>query len=284
MRSIEVLEASKLGGFQKGLGLHREAIGFLWQNRSLWPLAAVPAFFSLLAFGGVGLVILSYADLLGTLTSGWLPVLEVASGYQWIWIGPAKLGLWLVSGLLFLLVVVVLFLMGFLVANILASPFLDLLSERVERLVKGKTDESSEGFWEAVKEVRRTVFEEIRRTGVFIVLQMGVLALGLIPGVQVLAVPLSVAITIFFLTLDMASYSLDRRRFSFAEKRRWLSVNRYPVTAFGAVAMFACAIPGVNWFVMPWFVTGGTLFVLRSCPEEVAGGEALEGLQGEQAG
>jgi hypothetical protein len=38
--------------------------------------------------------------------------------------------------------------------------------------------------------------------------------------------------------------------------------------------MFACAVPGVNWFV-----TGGTLFVLRSCPEEAAGEEALQGEQ-----
>ncbi|MBW2713391.1 MAG: EI24 domain-containing protein [Deltaproteobacteria bacterium] len=280
MRTIQTLDAGKLGGFQKGLGLHRESIGFLWSHRSLWPLAAVPALLSLLSFAGVGLVVVSYADVLGGLTSSWLPILEVATWYEWFWIGPAKAGLWLMSGLFFLLAVALLFLLGFLVANILAAPFLDLLSQRVEALVKGKSEDPGEGFWDAVKELNRSVFEEIRRTGAFLVLQAGVLMLGLIPGGQIIALPLSIAITIFFLTLDMASYALDRRRFSFAEKKRWLSTNRYSVTAFGTVAMFACAVPVVNFFAMPWFVTGGTLFVLRSCPDdEVPGtgpGKALD--------
>lgn len=268
VRSIQVLDEGKVAGFQKGLGLHREAIRFLWNNRSLWPLAAVPALLSLLSFAGVGLVLLSYGEPLGALTSSWLPILEVADWYQWIWIGPAKFILWLVSGLLFLLAVALLFLMGFLIANILAAPFLDLLSARVEKLVKGKGEEVPEGFWGFVKELTRTVLEELRRTGVFLLLQSCVLLLGLIPVLQILAVPIAIGIAVLFLTLDMASYALDRRKFSFAEKRQWLSANRYSVMGFGSLAMFACAVPGVNWFVMPWFVTGGTLFVLRSCPDE----------------
>ncbi len=268
MRSIQVLDAGKLAGFQKGLGLHGESIRFLWSNRSLWPLAAVPALFSLLSFAGVGLVLLSYGEQLGALTSSWLPMLEVVDWYQWIWIGPAKFGLWLVSGLLFLFAVALLFLLGFLIANILAAPFLDLLSQRVESLVKGKGEEIPEGFWDVVKEIKRTILEEIRRTGAFLLLQSAVLLLGLVPGLQLLAMPMAIGIAVFFLTLDMSSYALDRRRFSFAEKRRWLSANRYSVVAFGSLAMFACAVPGVNWFVMPWFVTGGTLFVLRSCPDD----------------
>ncbi len=273
MRSIQVLDAGKLAGFQKGLGLHRESISFLWRNRSLWSLAAVPALLSLLSFAGVGWVVLSHGEQLGALTSSGLPILEVVDWYQWIWIGPAKFALWLVSGLLFLLAVALLFLLGFLVANILAAPFLDLLSQRVEILVKGKGEEASEGFWDVVKEVQRSIFEEIRRTGAFLLLQSAVLLLGFIPGLQILAMPLAIGIAVFFLTLDMASYALDRRRFSFAEKRRWLFSNRYSVVAFGSLAMFACAVPGVNWFVMPWFVTGGTLFVLRSCPD----GDEAEG-------
>ena len=45
--------------------------------------------------------------------------------------------------------------------------------------------------------------------------------------------PAILAFTIFFLPLDYASYTLDRRRLGFRDKRRWLLANKGATVGFG---------------------------------------------------
>ncbi len=253
------------GQVARGVGIHREAIGFLLQNRSLWSVAVIPFLLSALCLGAVGWGLLEYGAELYVWTSGWLPALEAGAWYAWLWVGPGKLLLYLFGLILFLGLAALCFLGGFLVANVLASPFHDILSERVERIAMGACDgTSSEGLWANVKDVGRAVTEELKRTGAFLLIQALILALGLIPGGQLVALPCAIGVAVLFLALDMSSYALDRRRLGFAAKRRWLSENRPMVVGFGAVAFVACLVPGVNLLAMPWFVTGGTLLVMRS--------------------
>jgi len=184
-------------------------------------------------------------------------------------LGPLKFALWVFGGLLFLGVVALCFFVGFLVANIFASPFFDLLSERVERIEMGKTalESAQQSLWQDVRGLGRVMLEELRRVVFFILIQLVIVFVGLIPGGQIVALPASFLAAALFLTLDMSSYALDRRRLSFAKKREWLSKHRFAVVGYGAVALLACALPGLNWFAMPWFVTSGTLMVLRFPPE-----------------
>ncbi len=249
----------------EGVELHREAIGFLWCNRSLWSVAAVPAILSALCLSAVGFGLFYYGGDLYTWTVEWLPALEAGAWYSWLWIAPGKFLVFALGLLAFLALLALCFLGGFLVANVLASPFHDLLSERVERIAAGTCEgDSPEGLWANVKEVGRIVKEELKRTAVFLLIQLLIFAVGLFPGGQLFALPCSIAVAAKFLALDMASYSLDRRRMSFAAKRRWLSENRARVSGFGGLAFVVCLVPGLNWLAMPWFVTGGTLLVMRS--------------------
>ena len=89
----------------------------------------------------------------------------------------------------------------------------------------------------------------------------------LVPGAQLVTGPALVVVTVFFLPLDYAGFTLDRRRLSFKARRRWLLVHRDAVLGFGAAAFLVCLVPGLNLLAMPVLVAGGTLLALRYQPE-----------------
>lgn len=266
---------SLLNGFQ----LPFEGGRMLVAERSLWAPAAVPAGFSLCAFAAATALLFGFSGELYSWATQWMPVLEAGAWYSWIWIGPARVGLTLIGGLLFAAIAVVGLLLAFLAANVLASPFLDVLSERVERIVSGGVeDRAPSGLLGTASDVLRSVREELKRT-LFFAAVVGALSLAgvVIPGAQLLTGPALVAFAVFFLPLDYSSYALDRRRFSFADKRRWLVANRAAACGFGGAAFLICAVPVLNFIAMPILVIGGTLLALRAAGRPSDAGQAGPG-------
>jgi CysZ protein len=211
-------------------------------------------------------LLVGYAgDLYGWATQ-WMPLLEAGAWYTWLWIGPAKAGLTLLGAVLFAALAAVCLLSAFLLANVLASPFLDALSARVEVIVAGEVSEQGEAGWlGSATDMLRSVREELKRTLFFVSVVAALSAVGLvIPGAQLLTGPAIVAFAIFFLPLDYSSYTLDRQRLSFGDKRVWLSAHKPVVCGFGAAAFLICAVPGLNFVAMPILVIGGTLLALRT--------------------
>jgi CysZ protein len=195
-------------------------------------------------------------------------VWKAEAWYEWLWIGPARAALAALGLLLFVLVCAVALALAFLLSGIAAAPFHDELSRRVERLATGRLeDRTAPGLSGLVREGARAVLEEARRMGFFLAVQLGIVALGLVlPGGALLAPPAMTLLTIFFLPLDYASYTLDRRRMAFRDKRRWLGRNRSASLGFGAGAFLTCLVPGLNVLAGPLLVVGGTLLVLRNPP------------------
>jgi uncharacterized protein involved in cysteine biosynthesis len=131
----------------------------------------------------------------------------------------------------------------------------------------GAADEKSLGLLGSAADALRSVREELRKTLFFLVVVGGLTAIGFaIPGAQLLTGPAILAFAIFFLPLDYASYTLDRRRFSFRQKKLWLLSNKPDVVGFGAAACLICAVPVVNFVAMPVLVVGGTLLAIRRAP------------------
>jgi CysZ protein len=87
-----------------------------------------------------------------------------------------------------------------------------------------------------------------------------------IPGAHLVTGPSIVGFAIFFLPLDYASYTLDRRRYSFRQKRTWLMANKPVVVGFGCAAFLICWVPGLNFLAIPLLVVGGTLLAIRNAP------------------
>jgi len=174
----------------------------------------------------------------------------------------------ILGALIFVVIAAVLLLISFLVANVLASPFLDVLASRVELIETGVVEEDAPtGLIGNAADVLRSLREELRRALFFLAVVGGLVLLGfLIPGAHLVTGPSILAFTIFFLPLDYASYTLDRRRYSFRQKRIWLTANRPVVAGFGCGAFMICWVPGLNFLAMPILVVGGTLLAIRNAP------------------
>jgi len=255
---------SLLDGFQLPL----EGGRLLLREKRLWVLAAVPIGFSLLAFAVAASPLVANAGDLYEWATLWMPAPEAANWVAWLWVGPAKAALTILGALIFAVLAGVVLLISFLVANVLASPFLDVLASRVERIETGAVEEdAASGLIGTGADVLRSLREELRRAAFFLVVVVSLAAIGfLIPGAHLLTGPAIVVFAIFFLPLDYASYTLDRRRYSFQQKRAWLMANKPAAVGFGGAAFLICWVPGLNFLAMPLLVAGGTLLAIRNTP------------------
>jgi CysZ protein len=249
-----------------GVALHVEALRMLWRERALWAVAAVPTLIGVVAVAGAVGLLVHFAGDLWSLATGWMPSLSASAWYQWAWIGPARALLVLLGVSMLLVFSGLAVLLAWLAAGVLAAPFLDVLSRRVEALVTGAVlDRAEPGLAAALREAGRAVLQELRRLAFFVSVQALILVLAmLIPGGPLLAAPAMTAFTVLFLPLDYASYALDRRRVDFSTRRRWVLAHRAPMVGFGAGAFATFAIPGLNFLAMPILVVSGTLLALRT--------------------
>ena len=247
-----------------------DGLSLLRRERSLWPLAAIPLALAILALTAAGSVVYAQADALQTLASGIFPSLEAGAWYTWVWVGPAKLGLWLLEKALFLLMCGLIFVLALLLSNLIAAPVLDLLSQRVELVASGKLVEASDGSLKAMAiDVGRSLGSEARRLLFFAVVSGTLLAIGfVIPGAHLVTAPLLLLFTVLFLPLEYTGHVLDRRRISFRARRAWLGQYRPRMLGFGLAAFFTLLVPGLNFLVMPALVVAGTLLAVKYPPAD----------------
>jgi CysZ protein len=254
-----------------GFGLPLAAGRLLLREQTLWAPALMPIALSMGAVAGTAALVLGHAAWLYARITFWMPALEPSSWLAWLWVGPALAVLHLAGALAFLLVLGICLALAFLVASLLAAPFHDLLSQRVERVVTGRLlEEGSPGLSGALRDAARALFEEARRVLFFLAL-LGPLVLlgGVLPLLQIVTGPLALLLTVLFLPLDYASYTLDRRRYSFRDKRRWIRDHAGAVLGFGAAGFSIGLVPVLNFAAMPLLVVSGTLLVLRLSPPGV---------------
>ena len=271
-------QRNTLSGTAEGFAFLNLGARMLFRERRLWLLAAVPIALSLAAFSAAIGFVVGNATFLHEFAAGWLPSLEAQAWYAWLWIGPAKGLLWTVGWLMFLAIAAGCLVLAFVLASLLAAPFHDALSARVEEIQTGAVrDDSGSGFVMTLAGIGRSLFEELRRL-LFFAMVVGPLAVvGLVvPGAQFLTGPAIVAFTILFLPLDYASYTLDRRLLTFAEKRQWVFERIPTMLGFGGGAFLIYLVPGINFVAMPLLVVSGTLLCLAqpARPSGIEGSEA----------
>jgi CysZ protein len=212
---------------------------FLFRNPRLLPLAILPVVLVMVFVVG-GLVV---GALVGASVE---PRLAPGPGEAAPWVAfMASLLLWtaaLGAGMV----------LGVGLALVLAAPVLDLLSRRVEALVRGATFEHARGL-------RFEVLESLRGSFYFLAAAPGVLLLGLIPVVG----PLLAAVWgAWALAFQLTDPPLSRRGLSFREKRAWHWRWRAESEGFGLAGMLTLLIPLANLLLAPALAVGGTLLVL----------------------
>jgi uncharacterized protein involved in cysteine biosynthesis len=252
-----------LGAWQGAL-LHLEAVRLLRRERGLWALAAVPLALGALAVVAALAAVVRWAGPIHAATGGWLPRPGPASGWEWLWAGPLRLGAWLAEAALFVAASGAIVFTAWLAAGVLAAPFRDALSRRVERIATGRVSEEPQPGG-AIRRALRAAADELRRLVFFLGVQLAIAAVGLlVPGGAAVAPLAMAAFTALFLPLEYAGFALDRRGATFRERRRWVLAHRAGMLGFGATALATFLVPGLNFAAMPVLVVSGTLLALRA--------------------
>lgn len=219
--------------------------GLRWLPRpQLRRFVALPLFINSVFFGGL---IIWGAQEFGVF-------LDWALGYLPTWLDWLRWLLWPVFVITVLLVVFYTFTLA---ANLIASPFNGLLSERVEALARPQyTAPQGSALWQ---EMLRAPFTELVKLGYFLVRALPLLVLFLLPGVNAAAPFLWLAFSAWMLALQYADYPLGNHGLRFREQRRLLGQRRVLVLGFGSAVLLLTLIPIVNFLVMPAAVIGATL-------------------------
>lgn len=254
-------------GLVAGMVLLPRALQMLRRQRRLWPWCVLPFCLNLLAFAAAIVLLSSQFGVISDPISEWLSPRDPAAWYEWAWIGPLRLLAGLVRWFLLALLAVLVYFTFTLVGGVLASPFLDLLSRRVEEIATGAEPPDP-----GLAATFRIAFEELKRALFFLGVEAAILAMGLVPGLQLLAGAASIGFAVLFLPLNYAGYALDRRQLSFAARRAWIKRRPSLVAGFGGAAFVTFLIPGLNFLCLPWLVTAGTLLVLEAGPDGDIGG------------
>lgn len=244
----EQLRNNPLARFARGFFYPFHGARYLWRHPRLLRFIAIPFIINTLVFSG--------ALYLGLHLFEHVATAYIPQGDAWYWV--------LLTGLFWVLALAltaVLVFFSFTVAgNLIASPFNDLLSERAEALITGRSSEepfSWRGFWQ---DCLRSCGVQVRKLSLFVLGMLLLLGLNLLPVVGTLLYSvLSIVWTVFFLVVEYLGYVLARKRFTFGEQRRYVLSRFWLMAGFGTGVLAVLAIPLLQLLCIPVAVVGATL-------------------------
>lgn len=142
-------------------------------------------------------------------------------------------------------------------ANLVGAPFNGELAARAEEVLYGtRPPEAPTGsVWAALPGV---LASEAGKLWYLLSRALPILVLFLIPGINLIALPLWLALGCWFLALEYADYPLANHGIEGRAQRQVLTRQRLAALAFGAGVMTMALIPGLNLLAMPAAVVGAT--------------------------
>ena len=163
-------------------------------------------------------------------------------------------------------VMLVLFAAGAVVAwaasTLLATPFYDVLAERVEAEVTDHTPPRltvAIALGDAGRSIAHTLLAGLLFAGASSLLAL----LALVPVLDVLVPFAELGLTALFVARELLDFPLSRRRLPFGDKLAFFWAHLGPFAGLGAVATALLWVPVLNLIVMPAAVVGATLLVVR---------------------
>lgn len=250
-RPPSILQRVKLGLVMPFRGLCRLA-----KTPSLRRLAFVPAIINLGLFIGLLFFLVEY--------------LHVA--VQWLWDKPGievwyqvfALGLWyLLYGLSIAAAVVASYFVSIIIGGVLASPFHDLLSSRVESLADANLDntgEDAKSLWGLLK----GMINPIVVLGLYGLTIALILPINLVPAIgSFLATAAMFGVSAFFISFEYMDATLDRHGMGLRQKLNVIYENWLICLSFGMGLSMMFWVPVLNILVMPVAVVGGTLLAIQ---------------------
>ena len=147
-------------------------------------------------------------------------------------------------------------------ANVIAAPFNNILSEKVELYLTGALP-PQRTISESLREVPRVIWRQMSIILYFIPRALVLLVLFFIPVVNVLAAPLWFLFSAWFMAIQYIDFPTDNHKISFPDVRVWAGEHRWATLGLGASILLAMMIPGLNLVTMPAAVAAATKFWLE---------------------
>lgn len=220
---------------------------------SLWPYVIVP-------------ILVTAGFILGALWVSWSwggalaqDLLPMPTGTGWVaWAGR---GMWTVSkAVIHVALFAVLAVLGWFAGGLVASPFYDRLSDRVERIVRGQGVDEAFDARVVLQDVVTGVLHSLGSLALYLGVSCPLLLLHLVPALgEPIYVLASGTVTSFFLAREVLDYSLSRRRVPFVDKFRLVWSHRAVTGGLGFGTFLLVWVPLLNFLSMPASVIGGTL-------------------------
>jgi CysZ protein len=181
-------------------------------------------------------------------------------GAEWYW----QVLYYVVTVILAVLLLVIVFFLFTRLASTLASPFNDLISERAEALATGWSDQTPLSLVTLLRDAGRSLVHSFKILGVYMVLLFVGLPFLLIPWIGgPLFTVFGALVSSYMHAYEYLGYPMDRRRFSFAEKRSFIRSHMRSAMGFGLGNLAVASIPLLNVLFVPAAVVGGTLLFLE---------------------
>lgn len=127
---------------------------------------------------------------------------------------------YIISPVLFVILLISTIFIYTILGTIIASPFLDFLSSKTEELYSGQSPDSDLSFTESIKDIIRTTKNTVKLIILLLVLNIVLLFLNFIPGGSFIYAFLNFFFTVFFYGFQFFDYPLEKRFYSFKQKLR----------------------------------------------------------------
>ncbi len=179
---------------------------------------------------------------------------------QWIlhllptWLQWLSYMLWIVFFIGFFLVIIYTFVT---LANIIASPFNSLLSEKIEYYLTGKSL-PSQTIWGSIKDITRVMARQLAIIGYSLPRAIVLLILFVIPILQLAAPLLWFIFSAWLMALQYIDYPTDNHKIPFEDVRNQLFQKKWLSLSFGLSVLIFSMIPILNCIVIPAAVAGAT--------------------------
>ncbi len=226
---------------------------FVWSHKVLWKYAAAP-------------VIISIVILLGSYILLYDLFIKLISPYTSQWYGQVIYYL-----LLVIITVALLGLSLFIVtrlASAVAAPFNDVISRKAEEITAGVFHETAFSLLIFLKDSGRLFVHSFRLLGLYLALLILGLVLLLVPVIGgALYTGFGVLLSAYMFGYEYLGYPMDRRGFSWAQKKKFIRSRLSSVLGFGLANVAFAAVPIINFFFIPAAVVGGTLLFLDMTKE-----------------
>ena len=251
-----------LSDFFEGIKYISKGFGYFFGNSRLWKYIVVPFLINVILLAGLIAVLYFF---LGDLTEFFRQRIGLEfgdyAGIAWY----AKIGVFfmnlfahIVKLLLGLIVIILTGIVFFMLSQLIAAPFYDALTERIEELyTDGKIREVS--LWQAIKDIPPVIIVELQKLAILIAIPVSLLVLNLLPFIgNLLYLIFAGSFTCASYGAGFVDYIQAVKRQRFFERFRFARKHFFLLMGFGIPVL----IPFLNLFITPFMVTGAALLYL----------------------